>query len=371
MGLFKSFIVSNSKSNSNSNSDACLPKHQWWNSITSRRAFKHHLNQQQTPTRQLCMMGSKGNILHLHACTNAMHGARSAHSSCSTHGMPTQRKAHQSYHNPTCAAVTLSNSDTTFTSPDEEDLSWPIAIATQRRVTACLDHLHPSEHTLRLNLSSWNIQRDERRMSHLPRRYWKNPVTRFRDVVFFTATSLNWAIVLVTRPFFLCALHVWKRAHVIQGGKQISCPSFPSGGTGERALELSVWKHWVLEDGTSPSLFPLLSLSLSLPLALSRSLSLCLSLCVDRLIEGSFFLSCCWQCWGAELVWMLWSALFSLQHHLTAAAMLTGYGADAPISTQGGCDVTGQLVLSWFIWVGGVSACATQLELKHKHCRHS
>ncbi|GAA6109386.1 uncharacterized [Tachysurus ichikawai] len=27
--------------------------------------------------------------------------------------------------------------------------------------------------------------------NHLPRRYWKNPVTRFSDVVFFTATSLK------------------------------------------------------------------------------------------------------------------------------------------------------------------------------------
>lgn len=102
---------------------------------------------------------------------------------------------------------------------------------------------------------------------HLPRRYWKNPVTRFRDVVFFIDTSLNWAIVLCCRPAaFLSVAHwvcLWRchpdRKFEQEEKDQLSF--FPLGSKTEPAELLSYGKDW-------PFLF-LLSLSCSVPLPLT------------------------------------------------------------------------------------------------------
>lgn len=142
---------------------------------------------------------------------------------------------------------------------------------TQRRVTAYLDHASVSptfseaqttckSELLAPTVLKYPVRWEETRMSHLPRRYWKNPVTRFRDVVFFTAMSLKWAIVHPAFPLSVCVLHEWYCAHVIQGGKPDQL-SFISSGK----QELSVWKHsatecWKME----PPPPPVVSLSLSL-----------------------------------------------------------------------------------------------------------
>lgn len=69
---------------------------------------------------------------------------------------------------------------------------------TAKLVHASASPTYSTAHTtyksvLQVSLTHASLERWD---DHLPRRYWKNPVTRFRDVVFLTATSLNWAIVM-------------------------------------------------------------------------------------------------------------------------------------------------------------------------------